>query len=110
MNEFSRFSESPRKSEREILAESNRKIVLDALQEHLWNLGTAQSIEGSVETKRAAVLKMANDALAVAPKRYETLSSKELKENMSYFVADTAQVYLDSKQDKQGRGRADQAA
>ena len=90
-------------------AEKNRQTMVDAIAENMWNLGMGRAIDGTIETKRRAVREMAEEALALAPTKYETLPTSELNANKHFLVKAAIDLYNDAQLDAHG-DQQDQAA
>lgn len=84
--------------EGESSAEKNKEIMVSAIAENFWNLGMTQGMGESVEERKAAARSMAEAALAMVPRKYETLPTQELNQNKSFLVAEAVRLYQESKE------------
>lgn len=90
--------------------EVNRQMMIDAIAEHMWNIGLAKEMVGTLETRKAATRSMAIDALGRVPRKFESLPVGELRENKSFLVAEAVRLYQENGNDQEGGDLEDQAS
>ena len=64
--------------------------MIDAIAEHIWNTGMTQGMGETSEELRAIARNMAEAALALVPKNYQSLPMQELIQNKYFLVAEAA--------------------
>lgn len=91
---------SERPDQAESSPETNRRIMVDAIAENMWDLGMTHGMEGTPEERKAVAREMAETALALVPTNFERLPTRELNENKSFLVAEAVRLYKESLEPK----------
>lgn len=92
----------------ESLALRNHDMMIRAISEHMLDLGMTHGKADSPSARSALAIKMAQEALALAPTNYETLPTAELNANKSFLVAEAIRLYQEDQSLKNKKTDSDQ--